>query len=542
MSRPNPTTLFGFFVAVIVAMCGVSLLKGTVYIAKHEGDILHMLQMVLRMAEGQWPHLDFMTPIGALAAAPIALFVKLGFGVGMAFLLAQALVAVVLFLPVWWTAWSRFDGFLPYLFGLIVLVLATALVHGEAQPSLSLSMHYNRWAWAASFVAIALAIMPSQVIARPVLDGVIIGLAMTALMMLKATFFVAFALPVALALVLRGSVQTLIVAAVVGAVVAGLVTFAAGIEFWQAYLGDLLQVSRSEIRPAPSGTFNYVVASSAYVGGSLALVLGVVLLRQAGQKNGGLTLLLLVPGFFYVSYQNYANDPQWLLLLGVLLLAMLPRAEMRNGFGWDLRTALLLTATVAFAMAAPSFLNLAFSPFRYFRIDATQYMPMMPKSGVNTDLQVQKSRGARVQALIPLDGRQSPFAAYATIAELEEPVDFMGETLDECEVESGLSAYFDTIAADLDASGLADGKQLLSADLLSSYWLFGSLEPLKGGAPWYYGGLPGFDNADYLLVPLCPVIAEVRRMILKSVEEAEIPLTEVRRTSLYILYEKTRRQ
>ena len=141
MSRPNPTVLFGFFVAVIVAMCGVSLLKGGVYIAKHEGDTYHMLEIIFRMADGQWPHLDFMTPIGALAAAPVALFVRLGYGVGMSFLMAQAIVIAFLLFPLWWAAWSRFTGFLPYLFGFFVIVLTVALVHGESEPSISLSMH-----------------------------------------------------------------------------------------------------------------------------------------------------------------------------------------------------------------------------------------------------------------------------------------------------------------------------------------------------------------------------------------------------------------
>ena len=73
----------------------------------------------------------------------------------------------------------------------------------------------------------------------------------------------------------------------------------------------------------------------------------------------------------------------------------------------------------------------------------------------------------------------------------------------------------------------------------SSIWLFGDFAPVPGGSPWYYGGLPGIENADYLLVPLCPIIPQVRRMILEAIEAADVALDEIRRTPLYILYEKS---
>ncbi len=538
MSRPNPTILFGFFVALIVAMCGVSLLKGGLYIGKHEGDTLHMLQIVFRMVAGQWPHLDFMTPIGALAAGPIVLFVTLGYGIGMAFILAQTLVAIVLLLPLWWVAWSRLDGILPYLFGFFVLVLVTALVHGEAQPSISLSMHYNRWAWAISFIAITCAALPNLAVPRPILDGLVVGLSMAALLMLKVTYFAAFSVPVALALLLRGAGLSLIIALVTGAVAGALFTLFAGVDFWLAYLGDLLLVARSEIRAAPSASFSEVIAAPAYVGASLLAVLSVVLLRQSDQAIGGIVLLTLVPGFFYVTYQNYANDPQWLLLLGVLVLAMLPTSPMRNGFGWDLRLALIAVATAAFALATPSILNLAYSPFRHLGIEVAEYTPLLPKAGIHTDLQVTKVRGGHVVANVPLDGPGGVFATYVSPYDRPASVSFRGEELPECEVQLGLPLYFDAIVSDLQTAGFAQGRRLLAADLFSSHWLYGPLEPLIGGAPWYYGGLPGFDSADYLLVPLCPIIPEVRSMVLKSVEEADIALTEIHRTPLYILYEK----
>ena len=71
MSRPNPAVFIAFLVAVIVVLGSVTLAKGGFYLAKHEGDTLHLLQILFRMASGEWPHLDFMTPIGLLAFAPV---------------------------------------------------------------------------------------------------------------------------------------------------------------------------------------------------------------------------------------------------------------------------------------------------------------------------------------------------------------------------------------------------------------------------------------------------------------------------------------
>ncbi len=536
MGRANPTVLFGFFVAVIVAICGAALLKGGFYLGKHEGDTLHMMQIVLRMAEGQLPHRDFMTPIGYMAFAPIALFVRLGYGIGHSILMAQALVAVAFLPAVWWVAFSRMRGILPYMFGLFVFVLIGALVHGEAQRSVSISMNYNRWAWAASFVAIAAAVLVPLHRPRHLIDGVIIGLALALVLLTKVTYFTAFAPALAIALLLRGALPGLLHALWSGAAALGLFTLLVGADYWPAYVQDLLAVARSDIRPNPGEPFGAVVGAPAYLGASLTLFAGVIFLRQSNARAGGLSLLLLAPGFFYVTYQNYGNDPQWLLILAVVLLAFAPRRELRNALGWDMRAAVRITAAVALALAAPSFFNLAYSPFRHLRLETADYTPLLPRAQRHGDIYGTRVRVARTDARVPLPAAGTPLEAAAELAERDPPAVFGGETLPECELEIGLPAWFDAIAADLEQAGLAGGRRLFAADLFSSHWLFGDLRPLIGGAPWYYGGLPGIESADYLLVPLCPVIPELRRRILEQIEERGLAFREIRRTPLYILY------
>ncbi len=537
MGKANPTVLFGFFVALILVICGAALAKGGFYLGKHEGDTLHMMQIVFRMAGGQWPHLDFMTPIGVLAFAPFALFVKLGFGIGMSILLGQTLVAIVFLPAVWWVAYSRMGGVLPYLFGLFVFVLIGALVHGEAQRSISISMHYNRWAWAAAFVAISAALIPARGQERPLADGSIIGLAMAALLLTKVTYFAAFAIPVLLALVLRRSFASLAYAVLAGLVVVVALTLMAGTDYWFAYLRDLATVAASDVRSNPGEPLSAVIGAPAYLGASLALFASVILLRQSREAVGGLILLLLAPGFFYVTYQNFANDPQWLLLLAVLLLAFLPERGLRNGLGWEMRAALKITAGVALAMAVPSFFNLAYSPFRHLRIDTEDYTQLLPRAELHGDIYAVKLRAARMDIRTPLRAEGMGLEAYDEAAKRDEPAVFMGETLPQCELTLGVPAWFDVIVTDLEKAGLARGKRLFAADLFSSHWLFGAFEPLVHGAPWYYGGLPGIESADYLLVPLCPVTPKIRKQILDTITERGLKFREIRRTPLYILYE-----
>ena len=131
------------------------------------------------------------------------------------------------------------------------MVSLLSLVHGEAQRSVSISMHNNRLAWAAAFVAIVTALIPPQR-GRAGLDGVIIGLMLSVMAMIKVTYFISFAGPILVALLLTRQGRTAAVAAITGVAVIAVVTVFAGVDFWMAYAGDLLSVAGSEVRSAPA--------------------------------------------------------------------------------------------------------------------------------------------------------------------------------------------------------------------------------------------------------------------------------------------------
>jgi len=538
MSRPKPVYIFVFLVGVIAAMGGVAVTNGGFYIAKHEGDTLHLLQIVFRMADGEWPHLDFMTPIGIMAFLPIVAFVKAGFGIGHSILWGQVVVALILLMPVFWVAYSRFNNALAYFFGLTVMVLVLALVYGETDRLVSISMHYNRWAWAVSYLVIVAAVLPGRVAQNGWIDGVVIGLGMAFLLLSKITYFTAFMPGVLVALVLRRAWQSLGAALVAGLVVMAVMTAFAGVGFWAAYLNDLITVSSTDVRPNPGAPLKAVIGAPAYLGGSLACILAIVLLRQAGQATLGLALLVLMPGFFFVTYQNSGNDPQWLPLLAILLLAPQVDPEARNGLGWPLARALAFTAVAALSLGAPSFLNLAYSPFRHATFDTASYQPLVSGLVGHSDLQGRIVRSNRMDAIVALDEPGSGLEYLQETANRKvTEVEFRGERLPQCELNLGLMAWFKATMAELDGTGLTRGKRVYVADLFSSHWLFGDVKRLKGGAPWYYGGLPGFESAEFLMVPLCPAALEIRKLILEAVTERGTELTEIHRGKLFVLYE-----
>ncbi len=543
MDRPNKAILTALLLAVLGVLGAVALIPGGLFIGKHEGDTLHLADIVLRMSRGQWPHLDFVTPIGVLAFWPISALVAAGMGVGHAILVAQVLVAIVLFPAIWWVSWSRFRGVAAGLFGGGVLVLVLAIVHGTSDPIVSISMHYNRWAWAVAFLVIATILLPNEGRARPAPDGLVIGLGLAVLALIKVTYFVALAPAVLVALAGRRAGMTFLWALAAGLAVAAVMTLAAGVAFWPAYLQDLLNVRASPLRERPGLPLAEVVSAPAYMAGSIVALLGVILLRQSGRALEGLVALLLLPGLVFITYQNFGNDPLWLGPLGLMLWVLAPRRDIYNALGWNLHQGLLLAAVAALALAAPSYTNLAWSPFRHLGFAGGEFWPLLPRAGVHEDVQVARIRARQVTAEVPADGPGTPFAAFAD-PDLRDPVRarFQGEDLPICKTRVGLVAWYMTLAEDLKAAGLTPGRTVFATDLISAFWLYGAAAPLAGAAPWYYGGLTGYEQADYLLVPLCPLFPKARKIITDELNArlaaSGEALTEVRRNDLYILYRR----
>ena len=121
----------------------------------------------------------------------------------MAIFSAQLLVGALLFPAVLRVASSRLSGFWPYAYGAVVLLFCVALVHGEAQRAVSISMHYNRWAWAIAYIIIPLAILAPVRSPRPSLDGALIGIGLACLVLMKVTYFVSLAPGIAIAVLAR---------------------------------------------------------------------------------------------------------------------------------------------------------------------------------------------------------------------------------------------------------------------------------------------------------------------------------------------------
>jgi len=527
--------------ATVALLGGLGLAKGGLYMNWYEGDVLHLLEIVVRIAEGQRPHIDFMTPIGVLAVWPIAVFVQAGLGLGMAILAAQIAVALVLVPGVLRAAHSRFEGGMAHLFIVLMLVLPLALVHGGTDANISLSMHYNRWAWAFSLVALTLAFLPPRGVARPGLDGALIGALFAVVVLIKVTYVVALAPAVIAALLMRGAGRDLLIAVAAGIVTLVIATLFLGLGFWPAYVADLLTTAHSEVRGYPGLPLNEMITAPLLLGAHLLALFAVMLLRQGRQKSAGLGLLILFPAFVYITFQNFGNDPQWVLWLGLVLFAVRPEAGVRNGWGWDVRAALGMVAVGMLVAGSASFFNLAYSPLRHASLDTTGYAQMFPRATRHNDIffPTEAVHGVRLTL-----GGQSRFDVFATVSDPADPDDvrkptvLSGETIEACGVQAGMVAWFDQTARTLEAEGYADGAQIMVADLLSNLPLFSDrLSFVTGGAPWRYDGLPGIETADYVLVPICAVIPRVRQMIVQQLQDRGVPLREVFRNDMFILLE-----
>ncbi len=534
MDKPNTATVWATGILAIALFGGIVLWQGTFFIERHEGDTLHLIDIIERLRLDQAIHRDFMTPIGILAFMPMVWARDLGLGLGQSMFAAQVFVAALLLPAAVWVGVSRMSKGGALAFVTVIVVFCTALVNGEDQTAPSISMHYNRWAWAVTFIAIALVVLPAEHRHNPTLDGVLIGTLMAILAMTKMTYFVALAPGIGVGMLLQRQRTAIMWAIPAGLAVALAITFWQGPDIWSGYVSDLIAVASSESRQRPGKTFGAVIGAPAGIGCSLAVLMAVILLRQGRRYQQGLILLLLIPSFFYITFQNYGNDPQWIILLPFLLWPLRPQEPLHNGFGWDIRQAIIFLTAISFALGATSFLNMAYSPFRHLKISAKDTTEMIP-GYPDLRLPIQRAYSADAGVILLEDG--APYARYADVNEMPAPVSINGETLTHCEMKIGLKAYFEAMADDLENKGYG-GSRVFIADIFGSIWLYGSFPVLQGSAPWYYGGLPGWDDATHLAVPKCATSARSRRSILEQIEENGFALREVWRGDTLILFER----
>jgi len=248
-----------------------------------------------------------------------------------------------------------------------------------------------------------------------------------------------------------------------------------------------------------------------------------------------LLLLLLAPGFWYVTYQNYENEPQWLILLAILLWALRPASDPSVTSGWDMRMKLSGAALIAAALIAPTVVNMTYSPFRHMQAKADTFTPILQNQPQHSDFQLTGARVFRMDKRVPYAQSIEGGSAYNELAKREDLATWQGEEFAYCGTDVGFPNWFSTMAAQLESNGFA-GAKILMTDVLSPLQLFGDFQPLQGGAPWYYGGLKGLPDAGFVLVPLCPIADDTRRMMLDEMAEINVPLVEADRTDLYVLY------
>jgi len=507
----------------------LTLWPSRILISAHEGDLLHMIDAGIRMAEGEMPHLDFMTPIGILGFAPFALFLKLGSAAGQAAILANLLVCLVLLPATWWLGTSRFTPRMAYLFGAMIIVLTTAMVHGDGSSQIGFSMYYNRWAWAVTFIILATLLFRANAgRASRWVDPLIIGLGMAMLALTKMSFFVPLVPAVIVIMLAKKQYRLAVLSIVTGALVGGIVVLVLGIDFILAYADDLLTVASGTAgRDFPGLDISGVLSDPSMLSATFVLLGSAIFFRKTGRMHQGLVMLILTPVFIYITYQNWGNDPKWLFFVIFYIAANLPGPNRKPFLGMPARQLGIVLTTIAATAAVPSFASLLGSTPRS-AFASFENAAKIPLPENLADLWMPEQR-------VLVSGQTIGFIDQSEPDETA-PIQINGTELLACQIEGGYIAYVSAIAQELEAKADLSGKQVLIADVLNIVWLMGDTARVKGGPVWYYNDTAGFEAAEYFLVPRCALRPNSRESMVKNMLETGWALEAVYGSSLLDLY------
>lgn len=506
---------------------------GSVLIMSFQGDALHMAQTVLRVSAGEVPHRDFQTPLGVMAFLPISGLHNIGFGIGKAFAYAPSLLGVISLPAVYWLGLTRLKPAGALLFGLIFLALLFAYVHGGLLPTTAVSMYYNNWGWAMAMPVVLLVVLPGPEGRFAFwFEALILGFGMGFLTLSKATYAV-FLLP---ALVLALSMDKAWGKLLVGSIfaLAFLAVFTVpfgGLNYWQGYVSDLLTVVNSPTRAQPGLGLAGLAVSARHLPGAVALFAAVIFLRQARLQKEGLVILFLGLGWMLITYQNWENDPHWMAFAGLLLFPMSTKVELYNAYGWPLRSAIRFTGVGLIVMGVPLTYTQVQSVVLHNGLNATDFKNTLAVNP-QADLRFRDPKQGVVWV-------KTPFPPLSDGLPEDKITRLGAEVLSNCHKDNGLFSDLQATGARLDEIAGTAGKTVLYADWVNALWMFSAVKPLPQGAPWYYGGAPGFQNADFLVVPMCPMGPFVRRIILQEITaDTSLQFEEIERNDLFILLKR----
>ena len=508
------------------------MLPSKLMITGHEGDLMHLADAALRMASGERPHIDFMTPIGILGFAPVAGFLALGVPIGKATLLAGASILALMLPIIWWVAATRFSKGQAYYFASIMVITMMAVVYGGGSNAISLSMYYNRWGWSIAFLVLATILFaPHRKLGETWVAPLVIGLGMATLAMLKMTFFVPLFLALPIILLAKKQGRLLLKAVVVGLVAGGAALLILGPDFFLAYLGDLLAVMRPESSRVNTGvSLSDLVASSKTIVTSIILFAALILFRKTGHMHQGLVVLVLAPTFAYITYQNWGNDPKWLHLVILYIWVNLPNADAKNVFGLPGRQGALALIVAAITISIPSVFSMATSPIRVALALKTDGFIKVEMIDGTSDIWLPERKATNIYGVEAMSG-------WPTLSPHLEPLIIAGRQFPDCSLEgSTILGLYSGMAAQLEASESVRGRPVLVADVLSFLWIMGDIDRVKGAAPWYYGDDSGVAGAEFIAVPFCPAKPALRSAMMGEIEKGGYELSEVLQTELMVLY------
>lgn len=523
--RAEATWTAGAVILAAVVWTVLLVGRGVLLIDQHPADALHVADILTRMAAGERPHLDFMTPIGAAMFWPAALFN--GQGLGHSILYGQVLFLWLMAPLIWWVAANRLPQFAAFALAVTAVAIIGAVIYGGTHGQLSVSMYYNRWAWAVATLVVVMILVDPPDGTRQLVDGLVLGLLMSVLALGKATFFVALLPAVVAALVLRGHFITAAMALVTGAAAALLATMQAGDPaFLWDYADDLMAVSEGGTRPYATAPLSDIVLGARHLPANLLLVVAVIALRAADQARAAAVLLIAAPGLLFVAFQNWGNDPIWLLALGFALIGAGNAAEATRPARGAATGPLVLVALAALALIAPVMANLAVSPVQQV---------LTPVAGFSAVLADDQAGDFRIRTRLAQEVRTNRGEADA------DPLTVAGRTYPDCRIERGYSAIMQRIAGALVEDGRTTGKSVFVADSISPLHLYGPTVPVRGGAPWYYGGTETLRRADFVLVPVCAISTRARNIAVRAIEaDADLALVELSATPDFVLYTLSR--